>query len=464
MFRIGRLAAVALTVIAASSPARSHAHDTAQSGQAGAAQPHPGVGNARFTDVGDDQAQAYADNGAQLVFAFERQAAEAAFRTASRVRPSCLPCRLGALWAAGSGFDVALSDAERSRLRTEATLLLPSDRTRATAGGLFGLALAERYAFSASEGERRFAQQMEDVARKHPTVPLWSDITAFAWLQTFAQAPDQTDALQRARRLLDATLAKWPDDVGAIHLMLHVLERTGETALARPLAERLPKLAPNASHLLHMPAHLAIAEGRFADAVVASRAALAADERWARAQGSKAWDLPMHGHNVLYSLIAATNAGAAKEGLGWVTEALSADFEGIETTFWAQEIRSAAYLAEACLSNPRAMRPHPKPSGDRSYESAMWWLAKGIAAARAQDRRTLDQAIAALRNARGLDALGAQAEATQTIGLLFLRAKAADLSGAKKAARRLRAAAIERRNREIDTRGDPPLWWLPLNE
>jgi tetratricopeptide (TPR) repeat protein len=80
--------------------------------------------------------------------------------------------------------------------------------------------------------------------------------------------------------LLDRTLAKFPQHPGANHLFIHAIEASPWPELGLPAAERLAKLVPGSGHLVHMPSHIYIRTGRYADAVNANQKAIAADEAY----------------------------------------------------------------------------------------------------------------------------------------------------------------------------------------
>ena len=68
---------------------------------------------------------------------------------------------------------------------------------------------------------------------------------------------------QEVRQVLERVLAANPNHEGAIHLYIHLLEAGTDAAAAEPYADRLARLAPGASHLVHMPSHTFMHTGRF---------------------------------------------------------------------------------------------------------------------------------------------------------------------------------------------------------
>ena len=88
-------------------------------------------------------------------------------------------------------------------------------------------------------------------------------------------------------RTLESVLAANPDHPGALHLYIHAVEAT-DAARAEGAADRLLPLMPGAGHLVHMPSHIYIQVGRYADAYAVNVAASLADENYltqCRSQG-----------------------------------------------------------------------------------------------------------------------------------------------------------------------------------
>jgi tetratricopeptide (TPR) repeat protein len=78
---------------------------------------------------------------------------------------------------------------------------------------------------------------------------------------------------------LEAVLTRWPNHPGANHLYIHAVEASPNPASALPSADLLNTLVPVAGHLVHMPSHIYIRVGRFADASKANERAIEVDER-----------------------------------------------------------------------------------------------------------------------------------------------------------------------------------------
>jgi len=82
--------------------------------------------------------------------------------------------------------------------------------------------------------------------------------------------------------VLEHAMTKAPRHPGANHFYIHAIEASPWPARGVPAAERLQALVPGSGHLVHMPSHIFIRVGRYADAADANRRAIDADEAYFR--------------------------------------------------------------------------------------------------------------------------------------------------------------------------------------
>ena len=121
--------------------------------------------------------------------------------------------------------------------------------------------------------------------------------------QPYEGTPDAIAALERV-------LAANPKHPGALHYWIHLWEPTKTPERAEQEADRLLPLMPGAGHIIHMPAHIFLRVGRYADAVKANQQAVAADEDYiaqCRAQGM--YPLGYYPHNIHFIWMGATMSG-----------------------------------------------------------------------------------------------------------------------------------------------------------
>jgi len=113
-------------------------------------------------------------------------------------------------------------------------------------------------------------------------------------------------------RVLESVLARDPNHAGANHFYIHAVEASPAPGRALPSAHRLDTMIPQAGHLVHMPAHIYIRTGDYAEAVKANEQAVKADRTYAHQadQEGSLYDLMYHSHNEHFLAAAACMEGA----------------------------------------------------------------------------------------------------------------------------------------------------------
>jgi tetratricopeptide (TPR) repeat protein len=80
--------------------------------------------------------------------------------------------------------------------------------------------------------------------------------------------------------VLERTLAASPQHPGANHFYIHAIEASPWPQRGAQAAQRLESLVPGSGHLVHMPSHIYIRTGRYAEAAEANEKAIRADEAY----------------------------------------------------------------------------------------------------------------------------------------------------------------------------------------
>ena len=239
-------------------------------------------------------AQAYFNQGFQLMYAFARVEAGRSFREAQRRDPDCAICYWGEAWVWGP----YISEGRTAEHETRAYAAIQKARSLATAHGdakeqALIQAMAARYT-GRFEGERRvaadraYAQAMARVAKAYPDD---LDIATLYGEALFLLLPrpgafDLNDPdVSRVLSVLESALKRDIRHPGACHLYVHTTELTSEPQRAERCVEYLGNAVPGASHLNHMPAHTWTRVGRWGDAVRASLQAWQSDQKAAKGEG-----------------------------------------------------------------------------------------------------------------------------------------------------------------------------------
>ncbi len=234
-------------------------------------------------------AQRYFDQALVLTFAFNHDEAIRSYRQVARLDPNCAMAWWGIALANGPHINNAALDAEHAQAAWEAL-----GRARELATGASSVeralidALAHRYSadFGAERAplDRAYADAMRRVWHANPKD---ADIgTLFAealmdlhpwdlWTRDGQPKEDTPEILETLEKVLSIA----PNHPGACHLYIHAMEASRTPEKAADAADRLRTLVPGAGHLVHMPAHIDLRLGRYADASAANVRAIAADRK-----------------------------------------------------------------------------------------------------------------------------------------------------------------------------------------
>lgn len=236
------------------------------------------------------EAQAAFDRGLVLAYAFNHGAAEEAFREAAQLDPACAMAWWGVALVNGPHINnPAMTDED------VATAWDALGRARALAAGGTpveqGLiaAIGARYVESAATPraalDEAYANALRDLAKAHPQDPDLGGLLAEALMDLhpwdlWTQGGDPQPWTPEILSVLEATLSLVPENPLANHLYIHAVEGGPQAAKGVAAADRLMTLVPDAGHLVHMPGHIYVRVGRWAEATQCNVLAIAADARF----------------------------------------------------------------------------------------------------------------------------------------------------------------------------------------
>jgi len=432
----------------------------------------PGYGTGGFpVTTRVPQAQAYFDNGMQLAHAFAHKASIAAMAEAVRLDPACAMCLWGEAWASGPTINYGKTEAELQPLAAmadKAAKLAESDGTERERALIHALQLRYKEGGGGKPGDLAFAKAMAALASRYPEDSEIAVIAADAWLIT--KGDNREEWKQNAGLaipLLEAVLKRRPDDTGAIHFYIHATELAGEAGRAETYADRLAALAPNASHLVHMPSHTYYWVGRYQDAANANMRAVEIGIANAKALGlpppDGVWGLPYHAHNVTYGIGGALEAGDAKTALALGRPLVARSQARDEAGAFSQLVTANGYFAMAAFADPAEVLALPRPK--LPILAMAWHYARGEAFARGRD------SAGVRREAMAIDALtgdiaddgSRQAQQLSFIARNVLAGRAQMLERRPAdAALSFKQAAEIQESRDFSSVADPPAWHYPV--
>ncbi|MEQ1758571.1 MAG: hypothetical protein ABL986_09650 [Vicinamibacterales bacterium] len=253
-------------------------------------------------------AQAYFNQGFQMMYAFAKAEAVRSFRESWKRDPDCAICYWGEAWAWGSYLNAPMT-AEEAPHAFAAIQKAMALKDRADVGERALIeAMAVRYVerFDAAtrvQQDRAYAEAMKQVTERYPAdldiATLYAD--ALFLLEPRRGRRDINDPnVRRLHAVLESVLSRNVRHPGACHLYVHATESTVAPGRAEVCAEFLGRSIPGASHINHMPSHTWNEVGRWGDSVRANLEAWHSDLKAAVGEGFAIY--PEHNlHMLLYA-------------------------------------------------------------------------------------------------------------------------------------------------------------------
>ncbi len=394
-----------------------------------------GLGNHVWTiTTRSPEAQTLFTQGMQLIYAFDHGDAARSFRAALEADPTCAMCAWGLAYAMGPNVNNPnpANRQESARLQTRADQLVTSAKDATplelalirAANGRYVSLVAKTETTGADNStslsvvpvasvappvkmctsgkstiapafDLAYAQRMEALYKQFSTHPDVATLYADAELITdawnwWAADGKPTVATEKAVNALEGSLKTTREHTGANHLLIHALEQSPKPDRAMASADTLRTLASGAPHLLHMPSHIYIKTGRFADATLANQTALAADARRVEivtAQGYEAkgnWQTH-HLHFLQYAAMMDGRSSVAIEAatkfstLYSTKDSTKDSGKDASTSTFAQYVRALPSLNQARFQQWDTILAKPMGETKDGIEEGLSRYARGLA-------------------------------------------------------------------------------------
>ena len=333
-------AALVLALVASGFPALSEVEGS----RIGAAQE---LGTIDFPTSGNAAAQPLFIKGVLLMHSFEYEDAREAFVAAQQADPNFAM----AYWGEAMTFNHPVWQRTSPDLAKAALAKLAAtpDARRAkapTEKEKEWLGAVERLFGNGDKLARdlAYAEAMRRMNDKYPGDDEVRSLYALAILGTSHGGRDFS-IYMRAAALAEQVYARNPQHPGAAHYLIHAFDDPVHAPLGLRYADAYSKIAPAASHALHMPSHIYVAMGMWDEsAAINERSVKAADAR----RDAKKLDVDQRGfHALLWLVYSYTQQGRYEDARGVLAQLEAAAKEkGSERTRSHLALARAAWLIE----------------------------------------------------------------------------------------------------------------------
>src|SRR3984957_15620165 len=372
------------------------------------------------TKTNSTLAQRFFDQGLTFVYAFNHDEAAGSFEQGAHLDSDMAMAYWGIALSLGPNINLP-EDTDRGKMAYAAISRAKSLEGSASAAVRQYIdALANRYAPDGrmDDGvQLAYANAMREVARQNQDDPdagaLFAEsmMDLHPWgLWTLDGKP--VDGTPEIVATLEGVMAKYPDHLGANHYYIHAVEASPDPGRALASAERLPKLAPAAGHIVHMPAHIYFRTGDYDASAAANEAAIKADKVYLRERNPKGiYPMMYVPHNIQFlwaSYMMEGNSRGAFRTARELDKAVALD--SIRQMPPMEVMSPTRYFTEARFGKWDAILKEKAPPADLKYTTAIWHYARGLAFA-AKNRP--DDALAEKKK---LDAIAAATPPDRVVG------------------------------------------------
>lgn len=227
------------------------------------------LGVVNISVSGKESAIPYFEKGLLLLHSFEYDDAQEAFLEAQQEDPQ-MPM---AYWGEAMTYNHSLWSEQDYEAATDALAHLDELDLEAKATPLEqDLIQAAQILYQPKmekkERDVAYAAYMEELYVKYPSN---HEVAAFYALSLLGSVPEGRDDILYGKGALIAQgiLEENPNHPGALHYTIHSYDDPSHASLALTAADAYAKVAPDASHALHMPSHIYVAMGMW-DEVISS--------------------------------------------------------------------------------------------------------------------------------------------------------------------------------------------------
>ena len=427
------------------------------------------------------RAQRYFDQGLILLYGFNHPEAIRSFRSAATVDPQCAMAFWGVAYALGPHVNRPMTAEDNTgawAALQQAVALKAAVSPREQA---YITALERRYQPGFVEDrsalDRAFADAMRELVRDYPddldartlfAEALMDTMPWDYWAKDRSPKPETEEAFAALRYVI----ARQPDHPGANHFYIHAVEAGPHPELGLPAADRLRAFAPGAGHLVHMPSHIYIRVGQYAEAILANERAVKADRdyiRSCRAQGFYPGVYYPHNlHFLWWAQVFDGRSEAALRTARRVAEYASDNYCGPSKALEAPRLRHLPWLTLVRFGQWDTMLAVAPPAAEKDFlvDRALWHFTRGLALVARQDadaaakEREALTALAGSAEARALDSPNFPVSATLTVAQHWLAGRVAEGQGDRAAAIRELEAAVAAE--DALPYMEPTFWPLPV--
>lgn len=338
--------------------------------------------------TGSETAALYFDQGIKLVYGFNLGEAHRAFSEAARLDSNFVMAYWGKALALGPNLNDTKPDMKREQAAFEAIqqalkLRHSTNQKEQDLVETMATRFADSTAVNRDSLNKVYAAAMMTLAQHYPTDPEVLTLYADAVMNTmpwdyYDKSGTPRPGIPEAVKALERVIAADRNNPVAQHLYIHIVEASSTPDRGVASADLLGSLIPASGHLVHMPSHIYIRVGRYADAENCNLLAIQRDEEYITAcQAQGEYPLGYYPHNIHFLWSAATFEGKSKMAIQTAEKLARRTPVGIASK--NQYFLSVPLEAYVRFGQWNDILTTPAPVDELQELRMIWHYARGIA-------------------------------------------------------------------------------------
>ena len=269
------------------------------------------------------EAQEFFDQGLRLIYAFNHDEAARSFHKAAELDSSLAIAYWGVAEAVGPNYNDPASEDRFKEAHAAIQKAVDLSGGASASEKAYIAAMAKRFPPDPKADLRKAAEEYHDAMRE--VVKNYPDDLDAATL--FAEAgmdlhpwglwhQDGTPlaGTEEIVATIESVIRREPNHLGAVHYYIHAVEASNSPERALAGANRLASLAPEAGHIVHMPAHVYIRTGDYAAAVKTNQDAAEVDRAYIKSSGVDGiYSMMYYSHNLHFIAMCSAMTGNYEE-------------------------------------------------------------------------------------------------------------------------------------------------------
>lgn len=438
-----------------------------------------GLGNLHHpVSTRNAEAQKFFNQGLTLIYAFNHEEAARSFKRAAELDPKLAMAWWGYALAVGPNYNESTINPARMKSAVEAVQKAQSLSANASEiERAYINALEKRFTLEANPDVKKlgtdYGNAMREIYQRFPddlnAATLYADslMNVQPW-QLWAKDGKPLGNTEEIVRVLEDVLRRDPQHIGANHLYIHAVEASRQPERGLPSAERLSKLTPAAGHLVHMPGHIYIRTGDYAQAAKVNIDAAAVDRQYIKASGANGMYPAMYfSHNLHFQVENFNRTGQYAEASRAARELQANVQQHVKDMPMVEGFLPYPMFVLLRFNKWDEMLKLPAPDKSLAITNTVWHYARGVALAatgkvvEAQQEQKIFSEI--VKNLPGETPFGLNpAKDVLAVAEHVLAARIAWTQGNKTAAiESWRKAVVAQDALNYD---EPPGWYFPVRE